>query len=645
MNDQKKTKEQLIQELEALRRRIADFEKLESRNRQSLDALPDRELTIQTISNNLLSGMIYQVIRKNDGTTVFTYLSDTVRRFYGITPEEGLADSSRIYGQIHEEDRIRFFREEEEANRTLSPFRSEVRMMDPTGGIRWSLFMSHPRRLADGSICWDGIEFDITERKKADKALRESEERFSKIFKTSPDAIAISRTFDGVYLDVNDSFTKVTGYSKKELVGRSPLPGDLALWIDQKDRDPFAAALKETGEVLGLEFRFRHKNGDIHNGLLSARVLDVKGPTCHIAIVTDITEQKRAEEALLKSQKQLQLILNTVPAMIWQKDWEGRYVAVNKAACRILGLAEDDILGKRDHDLFPANIADQSISADRRILDSETPELGIIETHQKPSGKIGWSHVDKLVYYNDEGKVAGTIGYALDITQRKQSEEALKKSKERLRALSAHLESVREEERANISREIHDDLGQLLTGLKMDLSWILRHSNPDQTGLRAKAQAMGQLIDQTVQTVRRISSELRPRILDDFGLVAALEWQAGEFAKKTGITCRFRSSVRQLDLNPALSIAAFRIFQESLTNVVRHSGASRIEALLKRDALGLVLTIRDNGLGISAEEIAQSNSLGLVGMRERALIVGGTVEIKGKKGNGTTVMLRLPVTT
>ncbi len=509
MNDKQKTKAQLIQELEALRRAAATSKKSDTRNQHLPEPLPDRDLPLQTIINNLLAGMLYQVIRRKDGTRVFTYLSDKVRRFYGISPAEGTAEAGLIYDKVHEGDRTRVFQEEEEANRALRPFRSEVRMMGPDGEIRWSLFVSQPRRLADGATCWDGIEFDITERKKAEEALRVSEEKFSKIFKTIPDAVAIARWRDGVYLDVNDSYAQVSGYSKEELIGHSPLAGDLNLWVRSEDRAPFAAALKKTGQALGVEIQFRHKSGAIRNALLSARVLDLEGEPCHVAIISDITERKRTEKIL--------------------------------------------------------------------------------------------------------------------------------------RALAAHLQTVREEERSNISREIHDDLGQLLTGLKMDISWILRHPDPDPAALKEKAQAMGRVIDQTVQTVRRISTELRPRILDDFGLVPALEWQAEEFSKKTGIACRFRANGRPRDLKPDLSIAVFRIFQETLTNVARHSGATRVEASLKQDAGGLVLKIRDNGRGISEKEALGSKSLGLVGMRERALIFDGTLSVEGKKGKGTTVILQLPI--
>ncbi len=181
-----------------------------------------------------------------------------------------------------------------------------------------------------------------------------------------------------------------------------------------------------------------------------------------------------------------------------------------------------------------------------------------------------------------------------------------------------------------------------MTGLKLDLGWLLLHFKPDQSGLKEKAKAMGQLIDQTVQTIRRISTELRPRILDDFGLIAALEWQAREFTNRTGIHCNFRSTARKPELKPDLSIAVFRIFQEALTNITRHALATKVEASFKQNAKGLILRIQDNGRGITEEEIALTPSLGLVGMRERALVFGGTVAIKGKKGKGTRVILTVP---
>jgi PAS domain S-box-containing protein len=770
MSDKKKTREQLIQELERMRRRIEELEKSNPPDKQTTEALLEKGLTIQNISNNLLSGMIYQVIREKDGSRRFTYLSDTVRLFYGIAPEEGLRDSSLIYGRVHEDDRIRVFQEEEEANRTLTSFRSEMRMMDPTGGIRWSLFMSHPKRLPDGSTCWNGIEFDITERKIAEEALRQNEEKFSKIFRTSPDAIAIARTYDGSYLEVNESFTKIMGYSREELIGRSPLPGDLGIWTYREGREAFVKALKETGEAIGFEVRLRRKDGTIRDCLLSGRLLDIEGKTCHVAIITDITDRKQAEEALTASEKKYRDIFENALEGIFQSTPDGRLLGVNPFFARIAGFDSPDqmlnavtdigrqlyvVPGEREKlkqllaekgrvegyevQAYGRNKSKIWISlnmqtrcdaagrilyfqgvftditerkrAEEALRSSEEMFSKIFKTIPDPISIIrlsdgifmdvnesftrvtGYSR-EEIVgrpYYSSNpdvwidqkdrvrlvaalkgtGEVHGVetqfrgkdgqmvyglisaraleisgdpciVGIVHDITEQKLVEEALKRSRERLRALSARIQSVREEERTNISREIHDDLGQQLTGLKLDLGWMMRHLKPDQAALKEKAQAMGGLIDQTVRTVRRISTELRPRILDDFGLVAALEWQAEEFTKKTGISCLFQSPGRQPKLKPDLSIAVFRIFQETLTNVVRHSGATKVEASLKKDAKDLVLTIRDNGQGISDEEIVRSKSLGLVGMRERALIFGGTIEIKGKKGKGTTVILRLP---
>jgi PAS domain S-box-containing protein len=769
MDDEKKTKKQLIQELEELRRRMVTLKQMETRSQQAMDALPGRELTIQTISKNLQSGMIYQVIRKDDGTRVFTCLSDTVRRYYGIEPEEGLADSSLIYGKVHEGDRIRVSQEEEEANRTLSPFRSEVRMMDPMGGIRWSLFVSHPRRLADGATCWDGIEFDITDRKRAEIALRESEEKlrlsqdigkignwswdiasgraewsdqvynifgaprgeasyefaksfvhpddldlwqntirqavekkepfsldfrvlhsdgeiiwvhdetrtvfnesaeligyhgtvqditdrkraeealrssedkFSRVFKTSPNPSTIIRLSDGIFLDVNESFTRVTGYSIEEIVGRPYFSNNPDIWIDQKDRVRLVAALKRTGEVQGIETQFRGKDGQLIYGLISARALEFNGELCIVGIVNDITEQKRVEEALRKTQNQLKIVFDTVPALIWLKDTNEKYVAVNKAYLHTFNLAEEDVIKKMDYDLFPRELADQFVSDDREVLSSGKPKINIEEHFPVGSGEWRWNLTNRMVYYDEDDNATGTIGFALDITDRKRAENALSKSEKRLRALSGRIQSVREEERVNIAREIHDDLGQQLTGLKLDLGWLLLRLKPDQSELKEKAKTMGQLIDQTVQTIRRISTELRPRILDDFGLIAALEWQAQEFTKKTGIPCRFRSSILKLNLKADPSIAVFRIFQEALTNVARHSQATHVEVSLNKTVQGLTLSIQDNGQGISDREIARSKSLGLLGMRERSLIFGGTFDIKGQKGKGTTVILRLPI--
>ena len=218
----------------------------------------------------------------------------------------------------------------------------------------------------------------------------------------------------------------------------------------------------------------------------------------------------------------------------------------------------------------------------------------------------------------------------------------LAESEQKLRALASHLISVREEERAHIAREIHDELGQVLTGLKMEVAWLAKHLNDDQKPLFEKTESMGQLIDSTVQTVRKISTGLRPEVLDEMGLVAAIGWQAKEFQKRTGIRCRLSLPQEIGGLERELSTTMFRVFQEILTNVARHSRATRVDVDLKNQQKNLVLEVADNGVGISSGEHNGRRSLGLLGMQERALRLGGEVNIGSAPGHGTRVVVTIP---
>lgn len=230
-----------------------------------------------------------------------------------------------------------------------------------------------------------------------------------------------------------------------------------------------------------------------------------------------------------------------------------------------------------------------------------------------------------------------------DITDRKQAEERLSASREQLRELSSHLESVREEERTNIAREIHDELGQILAGLKIDLSWLTKRLPKEQEMLLEKTKSMYELIDTAVQTVKRISTELRPGALDDLGIAAAIEWQAQEFEKRTEIEVQFKAAPRDIVLERDLSTAIFRIFQEALTNVIRHADATRVKVSLKKEKDRILLRIRDNGKGIEEKQIADPKAFGLIGMRERARFWGGEVRISGTPGKGTLVAVDIPL--
>jgi signal transduction histidine kinase len=255
--------------------------------------------------------------------------------------------------------------------------------------------------------------------------------------------------------------------------------------------------------------------------------------------------------------------------------------------------------------------------------------------------------VNNAPLYDTAGQLIGMIQVSTDVTERKLAELELQSSREQLRALAARLQSVREEERKGLSRDIHDELGQVLTGLKMELAWIrTRLQTPEAIARKAllkKIALLGSQIDAAANSIRKLCSELRPGILDDLGLAAAIEWQAREFTKRTGIKCELVNRADNPNLAPDGITAVFRIFQEILTNVARHARARTVRVHLEESQASLVLEASDDGRGIRPVEVTGSKSLGLVGMRERAMALGGTIEFQARAGGGTTVRLRLPL--
>jgi len=231
-----------------------------------------------------------------------------------------------------------------------------------------------------------------------------------------------------------------------------------------------------------------------------------------------------------------------------------------------------------------------------------------------------------------------------ELGERALSEQRLRVSEEKLRALAAHLQSVREEERIRIAREVHDDLGQALTGLKFEIGAFARNYESDAAATRAeKAAGLNTAIDRIINAVRRISSGLRPEVLDEIGLAAAFEWQAKEFQRRTGIRCQLNIAPSFSEPDKERATALFRIFQELLTNVARHANATKVTATLDSNASALTLVVTDNGRGIRDEEIESRRSLGFLGLRERVLAFGGTVEATGQEGKGTCIAVTVPV--
>ena len=355
-------------------------------------------------------------------------------------------------------------------------------------------------------------------------------------------------------------------------------------------------------------------------------------------------ERDLGERALRESEGRLRTIVDHASAVVYLKDLAGRHLLVNRQFEQMTGIAAAAAIGKTDRELFPAELAEALVANDRRVAQTRTP-VSIEEEMMLADGRHIFLSA-KFPLLDEQGSVTAIGGISTDITGRKRAERELQASREDLRALSQQLQRVREEERARISREIHDELGQLLSGLNMNQALLLRD-------LRARGavaedaarqvESMQELVRRLIASVRRIATDLRPEVLDALGIGAALEWQAADFARRTGIACEVRLAEPALPLDVERSTALFRIFQEALSNVARHSKAKRVIAQLRVASRTVTLIVADDGCGLAEGAARESPALGLLGMRERAAMLGGEARIEGAPGRGTTVSVRLPL--
>ena len=337
----------------------------------------------------------------------------------------------------------------------------------------------------------------------------------------------------------------------------------------------------------------------------------------------------------------IQAWLDKAPYLIWFKDTHGYFQIVNDAFAHATGkTSAKDLIGLDDLAVWPTEQAARYADEDREIM--RTREHKLIEESIFIAGEYRWFEIWKSPVIDDTGEVMGTAGFCRDITRHRDLGDHERRSHEQLRALAAHMESIREQERVHLAREIHDELGQALTCMGMDLAFLDKHLDPANQEATARVAALGVLVKETIRCVRRISSELRPSILDDLGLGAAIEWLANDFETRTHIHCR--SAVEEeLDLDPAIATALFRICQEALTNVARHANATSVGIDLHVEDHLVHLEIVDNGIGISPEAINRHGSLGLLGMHERVALQGGTMDIRGEHGNGTVLTVTVPL--
>jgi PAS domain S-box-containing protein len=493
----------------------------------------------------------------------------------------------------------------------------------------------------NGNFCM--VLTDLTERKAQDELIAAG--KLSRlILESVGDAIAVCDQ-KGNIISANKAL--------ESLCGCNPLfqPFDVVLPLETtEESDSRARRFQLSAPLNGATFRgrrmlFHRRDGQTVPLLTSA--VPLRSPHYFIAgcvlSMTDITERERDLQALRLVKERFEIALRNSPMAVFNQDLDLRYTWIYNPA---LGYHSDEAIGKLDSDIFE-RAEDAAVT---QAMKQEVITTGVMRRKEVTIHSKGVDRCFDLVVEplrDGDGRIAGVTCAALDITERKQADEDLRHSekvemqRKQLQALAARLQRAREEERKKVARDLHDQIGQILTAIKMDITWVLRHLPDAQGTVRERIASSVKLINEGVLSVRSICSGLRPGILDDLGLEAAIEWQGNEFASRTGISFNANVPASELRLDSERATAIFRIFQESLTNVARHAEATSICTTLFEDNDELVLTVKDDGKGFCEPEAG--TSLGLLGMKERAQACGGDVQVSSSPGQGTAVSVRIPL--
>ncbi|MDP6735049.1 MAG: PAS domain S-box protein [Nitrospinaceae bacterium] len=532
-----------------------------------------------------------------------------------------------------------------------------------------------------------GIMRDVTERKRLEGELR----KLSQAVEQSPASIVITN-LDGEIEYVNPKFLQVTGYRPEEVIGENPRflkSGYSSPKMYKKMWETIAA-----GKTWRGEFHNKKKNSELYWELASiSPIKDKNGVVSHyLAVKEDITRRKETEIKLEKEGMVNRLLTDVAVASNEATAMENAAKVCLDRVCKLMGwpVGHLYVVNENSDGLAPSGIWHLDdpgrFSVFKRVTDATSFSAGeglpgrvlssgqpvwIVDVNKDPNFprarradnlgvkagfgfpiQMGENIVGVLEFYSPEAaepdekllETMSNIGTQLGrVSERYQAGRKLKASEQELRDLYNRLEAVREEERTRIARDIHDELGQMLTALKIDLSWLQKRLDSKQATVQDRAKTMSHLLDRTIKSVQEISTNLRPEVLDMLGLTEAIEWQVQEFQKRTGTECSMSPGTGDLELDPDLSTAVFRIFQETLTNVARHAAASELNIEFYKKEGELVLKVQDNGKGISEDQISHPKSLGLLGIRERALLWDGQVKISGAQGQGTTVVVKIPL--
>ena len=673
MNDRKKKKEELIQELISLRQRIQEKEKSETKYSQAKEEQQEKEEKYKALIETTDTGYL---ILDSEGKVV-----DANQEYVRLSGHKGL---NEILGRSLIEWTAEHDRERNEAEVAKCLEKGFVRgleidYVDKEGRITPVEIQATVIRkgpfLSILSLCRD-----ITDRKRTEKALRLSEEKLSKAFLATPDWMSISTMDEGRYMDVNDSFLRMIGYRRDEVVGRTSW--EINLWTNMEDREKALEIINKKGRLTNFEVKFRMKSGKIRDMLWSAELFEVEGQKYFLSVCHDITERKQVENAFHLSEEKYQLLVNNANEGIMVcQDLMIKFV--NPRAAEITGYAPEELILKPllelvhpdDHEIVRERTA-------KRLRGEFVKPINIYKGLKK-NGQTHWIEMNAaanswegrpavLYFFQDITeikcareallKAKEELEWRVDertavlqkvneklqseLTERKRVEDALKKSEKKLRLLSDQLIHAQEKERKRISIELHDDLGQSLVGLKFQLCNLPKKLREDQKGLKTIIEKSLKTLDEMTEKVRRLSKDLRPAVLEHLGLFEALQWLFEDASSNYRIKIINDLKNLQYSFSKEQEINLFRIFQEALTNIGKHAKATRVAIGMTQNEKESVFTIKDDGRGFDLKAVMNKNpseiGLGLVAMAERIRLTGGALNIKSEIGRGTIITFTVP---
>jgi PAS domain S-box-containing protein len=543
------------------------------------------------------------------------------------------------------------YQQEQEIVRTGIPLSIEEIGRRKDGKVIWSLTNKMPLRDVNNNIIGTfGISIDITKIKEKELLLEQEQNFINSLLKHTTESIYF-KDLDSKFIRVNEQSALNFGCEKAtDLIGKSDADFFTAEFSDNtlkqeqhiiKTGEPLSiiekGVLKNGKEVWGLTNRMPYRNfkGDIIG-------------TFGISI--DITEMKEKELMLDHERYLVDSLLKNTPESIFFKDLNGLFIRVNDETVKNIGCNDiSQVIGKSDFDFYSNEFATSTLLMEREVIRTGKP-VNVEERGIRKDGLVVWGWTNKMPLRDKNGNIIGIFGISIDITKRKHAEEALKESQNELKNFAAHLQIVREEERVLLAREIHDELGQILIALKIDMGMLKRNvlihtQNEFKENTQVEFVKVFDVLDKTIKTTRKIMTGLRSEVLELVGVLEAMNMYSIEYSERYHIHSKFRTGESDINIDSQKSIALYRIFQEALTNVAKHARATEVIIDFNIVDNKIILKIEDNGIGINKKVKVKTDSYGMIGMKERVYLLDGKISITGQPGKGTTVLVEMPYKT